>query len=207
MKIFLSLVLAFSLTQPVLAQATVELPTLQGEMASCVAQAGQLVQGYLEIVSVGASVKAIRFENFANTSPGSFYQEYEADLSLTLGIGADTGTDKKKLHVTFTSPFICDELKILAVKDEGIDTDNDLYRCLNDQSVFGPLRTAGSKAFNALQDFHMQVCGESEGGAETVNCWKQANGTSQGRKLLADIRVTDEAINAAWSSCQAQFGK
>lgn len=200
---FLSLLLlsASALAQPKFESKVAEGPGLD---SACLQTAFDLVERYTEIVALVPRLETIRFLSFKNTTPGSYNQEYSAQLELVSSVGVDSGTNVTRLDVTFASPFICENLQIASVTNLGVQINNPLYSCLHDEAKFGPLNAAAATALDALQAYHAP-CESRPAGAERVTCFNEMNGTSHGRFLLSEIRTAQANIKAAQDACRLEF--
>ncbi len=188
----------------IVAAPKIETPTFQvNELNLCVARAAKLMVRYTDLFDVGPSVKTIRIDEFSNTSPGTLNQTYAANVSLIHQQDIDFGVNKTRLHVTFSSPFICDNLKILQVQDLGVDTTDPLYLCLHDEEKLGPLQKVEDEAFKTHLDAMGEACKNVPYGPEKLKCSAAWHQTEEGKGLFDALKAAQNAVSDYNSACFA----
>ena len=199
--------MAILLSQPLFAKTPFTVAPLQGELEQCAKEAGRLFQEYLEIVDIRRGMDSFQVEDFKNTTPGTYNQEYESRVTLYSTREEEIGEDKYKTLITFTGDFECSNLRILKVDLLGTDTNNPLYQCLNDKNVVRPLYDARDKILKAITDLHGRLCDHIKDIGPRSQCITDANASSEGRKLFADAKVAYADLDAAFKDCRDQFLK
>jgi hypothetical protein len=205
MKLILaSLALGSTLIGTSYAAPVVELPAGSSEDA-CLKKAADLVSRYLEIVDLdeGFGIKAVRFGDLINTSPGSYNQTYEARVDLIHKNEIDFGVNRARYTFEFSSPFICDNLKILSVKDLGIDKQEPLYACLHSEEV-AALEAQEEVAFDAHLEAASKACDKVVGIKPKLKC-EEAFNASEGKALFDALEAARDNTSAYNKACYSKF--
>lgn len=59
----------------------------------------------------------LKFLDFRNTTPGSYYQQYEVVVDVTWPSGLESYSSGTTLTLTLYSPFICDRLELREISE------------------------------------------------------------------------------------------
>lgn len=173
--------------------------------ADCANDAAQLMVRYSEIFDLGRDVNTIRFEDFKNTTPGSLNQEYAANLTLVHQWEISLGVNTTRLRVKFSSPFICEDLKIISIEDRGIDTSDPLYLCLNENPEVDALEAIRAEASQKHLDAMSKACEHVPYGTEKLKCQDDWHQTEEGKALFDKVKETQVAVAVAWGECYSRF--